>query len=519
MTPKTEVNVVKVPIARISPSVHMANEPTPVRASVSVPANVPMERMIASVSEQNDPRLQDGEVTNLYNNLVNQREHSPTRPAPPPASPSYTGINDEEDQWVRTHPGWCEGHPLMYETRVRSMSFGPWSFIKKPIDILCCLPPPARRAPIREPWSAANQGAVKSSIVTFETLAMKYLADHMMELLAADEVLNEKRGKIGGTSPWEEISNLIFCESNDRECSNKQLRQIIKDERSCVDTVAAMLFAAENLAEVMIFAINLRNQMNTGEAMQKIMLCVMQAIKFTSYKKRIEIMKPGVTYITTSSGIRPLLVMNELIFTAAENRTTKLINDSKANAFALNPFSLLYSRNECNVIEFRTTTTPISEIALANEYEFSAMVHVNKDGLITADTETLQRNNGATNILHGMGRVLVIPIRPGFIDQQPRRRSLTLMLFNLYGSTLGCFIPKNDTHQFKNEYRDHTPDMPDMRPTYSRRLLLRLPIFHEAQESVSIKPLDHLYNTQDLMEVKKSLKRTWEQSVFTKKSE
>ena len=134
----------------------MANEPTPVRASVSVPANVPMERMIASVSEQNDPRLQDGEVTNLYNNLVNQREHSPTRPAPPPASPSYTGINDEEDQWVRTHPGWCEGHPLMYETRVRSMSFGPWSFIKKPIDILCCLPPPARRAPIREPWSAAN---------------------------------------------------------------------------------------------------------------------------------------------------------------------------------------------------------------------------------------------------------------------------------------------------------------------------------------------------------------------------
>ena len=58
---------------------------------------------------------------------------------------------------------------------------------------LCCVPPPARRAPIREPWTAANQGAVKSKIVTFETLAMKHLADHTLELLLADEVLNEKK--------------------------------------------------------------------------------------------------------------------------------------------------------------------------------------------------------------------------------------------------------------------------------------------------------------------------------------
>ena len=33
----------------------------------------------------------------------------------------------------------------------------------------------------------------------------------------------------------------------------------------------------------------------------------------------------------------------------------------------------------------------------------------------------------------------------------------------------------------------------------------------------SVKPLDQLYNTQDLMEVKKSRKRTLEQAVFTKK--
>ena len=109
------------------------------------------------------------------------------------------GIDEEEDQKVRSHPGWCEGHPLMYETRVRSMSFGPWTYLRKPLDILCCLPPPARRAPIRKPWSAANLSAVKSKIVTFEALAIKHLADNMLELLAADEVLKQKDRKIERT--------------------------------------------------------------------------------------------------------------------------------------------------------------------------------------------------------------------------------------------------------------------------------------------------------------------------------
>ena len=184
------------------------------------------------------------------------------------------------------------------------------------------MPPPARRAPIREPWTAANQGAVKSKIVTFETLAMKHLADHMLELLVADEVLNEKRiWKIGGILQWEEVANLIFCETNDSECSNKELRQLIMDECSAGNAIAAMLFASENKAEVVIFAINMRNQMIAGEALQMLMLCVMQSIKYTGYKKLIEITKQGITYITTSSGIRTLLVANELIFAAAENRT------------------------------------------------------------------------------------------------------------------------------------------------------------------------------------------------------
>ena len=51
---------------------------------------------------------------------------------------------------------------------------------------------------IREPWSAANLSAVKSKIATYETLAMKHLADNMLEQLAADEVLNQKDRKIGG---------------------------------------------------------------------------------------------------------------------------------------------------------------------------------------------------------------------------------------------------------------------------------------------------------------------------------
>ena len=70
------------------------------------------------------------------------------------------------------------------------MSFGPWSFKRKPLDILCCLPPSARRAPIRDPWSAAGRSAITSKIVT---LSMKHMADNMLEQLAADEVLNEKK--------------------------------------------------------------------------------------------------------------------------------------------------------------------------------------------------------------------------------------------------------------------------------------------------------------------------------------
>ena len=111
----------------------------------------------------------------------------------------------------------------MYE----NTSFGPWSFLRKQLDILCCLPPSARRAPIREPWSAAGQSAIKSKIVTFETLTMKHMADNMLGLLAADEVVNEKSQKIEGTLQWEEAANLF--------------------EKNTVDTIAAMLWSAENI--------------------------------------------------------------------------------------------------------------------------------------------------------------------------------------------------------------------------------------------------------------------------------
>ena len=132
----------------------------------------------------------------------------------------------------------------------------PLSYLRKPLDILCCLPPPARKAPIRKPWSAANLSAVKSEIVRFETLAIKHQTDNMLELLAADEVLNKKDQKIGETLKWEEVADLIFCETTEKECSNKELRGLMKDERGMVNTIAAMLWSAENLAEVMIFTIN-----------------------------------------------------------------------------------------------------------------------------------------------------------------------------------------------------------------------------------------------------------------------
>ena len=85
--------------------------------------------------------------------------------------------------------------------------------------------------------------------------------------------------KIGGILQWEEVANLIFCETNDSECSNKELRQLIMDEWSAGNAIAAMLFASENKAEVVIFAIIMRNQMIAGEALQMLMLCVMQSIK------------------------------------------------------------------------------------------------------------------------------------------------------------------------------------------------------------------------------------------------
>ena len=55
----------------------------------------------------------------------------------------------------------------------------------------------------------------------------------------------------------------------------------------------------------------------------------------------------------------------------------------------------------------------------------------------------------------------------------------------LYDNVVGCFIPKTETHQFKQEYRDRTTDLPNMRATFSRRLLFRMPIFHGAQQSIN----------------------------------
>ena len=81
--------MVEIPIAQL---------PAPVPAQVPAPANIPLERIMASLSGQHDPRLQDVEVTNLHNNMSNQKELSPNQPEPPPASPSYTGIDEEEDQ-------------------------------------------------------------------------------------------------------------------------------------------------------------------------------------------------------------------------------------------------------------------------------------------------------------------------------------------------------------------------------------------------------------------------------------
>ena len=504
--------MVEKPVAQVQPSVQMSNEPP--RPG---PADMTLERGMASTAGPQDPRLQDEEITNLHNTIPNQEEPSPSQPAPPPTSPSYWGIEEEEeDQWVKSHPGWSDGHPLMYEAKVRTMSFGPWSYLRKPIDILCCLPPPARRTPFREPWSAANVRAVKSKSVTFESLAMKHLATNMLEYIAGDDVLNNLDRKIGGSLKWEEMADLIFCETDE---SNKELRGMMKDEKSTVNTVATLLWSAENLAEVMIFAINVRNRMIGGKPMQMIMIAIMQAIKYTCYKKRIEIMKPGLNYIGTSSGVKTMLVANELVYSLAEYRPAKLINDSKGNAYSLHPYTLTFARNETNLIEFRATTTPSCEIALANDYDFHGLVHVNNDGILTVNTDSLDRVNGATNILYGMGHVLVIPVKPGFVDRQPRKRKLTLMLFNLFNVVVGCFIPRSDAEQFRQEFRDSQTDIPNMRPIYARRLLSRLPIFHGAQKSMDIKPLDNLYTPRDLLEPKKNRKRTWEQSVFTKKSE
>ena len=491
-----------------------------------------MEQLITNLSGLHDPRLQenggirthvfvqDAEISNLHSNSQHRREHSPVHPAPPPASPIYTGLNeDEEDQWVRTHPGWAEGHPLMWNNQVRSISFGPWSYLKRPIDILCCLPKEARRCPIREPWSAAGQGAIKSKIVTMETLAYQFLTSNLLELLASDELLNAAEQKIGGTLPWRNLSNLVFVETNEKDCANKELKLLITDERSAVSVLSAMIFSAESLGELIVLGINLRNQLVAGEALQMLMLCICQAIKFTAYKRRIELIKAGPNCVKTSSGIRPLLVINEIIFSPAENRCAKLINDSCSRTYALHPFSMLYSRHEANIIEIRTVTSAISELALDEEYNFEGMCHVTIDGLLVANTDTLEPVNGATNILYGLGNVLVIPVKPGYIDQQPRRKQLTLMLFNCYDTTVCCFVPKMEKHQFKPEYKDRTTELPGMLATYSRRLLMRLPMFVQEQLGLEVKPLDSLYNWRDLLETKKSRKRTWSQQVFTKKSD
>ena len=109
---------------------------------------------------------------------------------------------------------------------------------------------------------------------------------------------------------------------------------------------------------------------------------------------------------------------------------------------------MIYSRNEENFVEKRPTASAMSDIALAADYEFTGMIHVNHDGLLTVNAGTLERVNRTTNIIHGMGHILVIPIKPGFVDEQPRRRNLTLIMFNLFDAVVCCFIPKLEKPQF-----------------------------------------------------------------------
>ena len=120
----------------------------------------------------------------------------------------------------------------MYDNRVRSISFGPCSYLRRAIDILCCLSKSVRQEPIREPWSAAGQGAIKSKIVTYETIGYKFLTDNLLELLASEEIFNATDPKIGGTLPWQQLSNLIFVETSEKDCANKELKSHIKDEKS-----------------------------------------------------------------------------------------------------------------------------------------------------------------------------------------------------------------------------------------------------------------------------------------------
>ena len=69
-----------------------------------------------------------------------------------------------------------------------------------------------------------------------------------------------------------------------------------------------------------------------------------------------------------------MFVANEWNFAPADNRPTKLINDSKGSAYSLHAYSMIDSVNDANLIEIPQTASAISDIALAADYEFTSRI-------------------------------------------------------------------------------------------------------------------------------------------------
>ena len=249
---------------------------------------------------------------------------------------------------------------------------------------------------------------------------MKYISENLLSILASDNMFNKADRKIGCSLPWSDCAGLIFKRSIKLHSAKYDLRSRIYDRPS-----ATMIWSSESVNKLVILSMNLRSFLPHGEEQQILMVEILKALKYNSYKRKVEITKNGHSTINTHSGIRILYVFNEIPAYPSYTSRPLCMSDCKGRVFWTKQMGPLNARCEANWIEFQSMNHEMAtDIAFENTLEVRRDCWVNRDGVLSLNSNRLLDLPGNSSIIKNLALLWVLPIRVPFVDERARRRTV-----------------------------------------------------------------------------------------------